>query len=96
MTTMRERLCLAAVRAELEHAGATLPETVLRSRVAIEEAVNVFGGFVDAFLAELRTPDAAMIEAGGGGVVNLERADDPSYEPAEIFTAMIDHVLKPD
>lgn len=35
-------------------------------------------------------PTQAMIDAAGGPCVNLERADDPSYEPAEVWSAMLD------
>jgi hypothetical protein len=35
------------------------------------------------------TPTREMIDAAGGEYVNLERADDPSYQPADIWSAML-------
>lgn len=77
--TMRERLCLAAAMYDSTEGGAMIPESILRTGSATDAAVNVFGDFVDAILAELRVPDAAML---GAGRVHTELED--------IFTAMID------
>lgn len=43
----------------------------------------------DGLVLVPREPTAKMIEAAGGAVVNLERADDQSYSPAEIYSDMI-------
>lgn len=42
-----------------------------------------------------QTPTAKMIAAAGGEVVNLERADDPSYSPADVWGAMLEAAGRP-
>lgn len=37
----------------------------------------------------LKEPTRRMIERNGGDRVNLERADDPSYSPADVWEGML-------
>jgi len=43
----------------------------------------------DGFVLVPREPTEAMIDAAGGEYINLERADDPSYQPRDVWEAMI-------
>lgn len=63
MTTMRERLCVAAVRREFAVKGIDMPDAAFGLPQAVDAAVETYGDIIDAVLAELRAPDDAMIRA---------------------------------
>lgn len=47
-----------------------------------------------AAIEAMREPTEAMVRAAGGPCVNLERADNPLYEPQLVWEDMIDEALK--
>ena len=46
-----------------------------------------------AVLGAVREPSKAMVQSAGGAYVNLERADDPSYEPPGVWRDMLDALV---
>lgn len=48
---------------------------------------------VIAVLESVREPSKAMVHSAGGAYVNLERADDQSYEPPEVWRDMLDALI---
>lgn len=84
MIPMRERLCVAACKHEMRLGGQPpYPDHLWLAPDAVLAAVETYGTFVDAILAELRNPDEGMVEAG------MELA---AVDLTAEFTAMIDHV----
>lgn len=76
--TMRERLCVAAVKQEFKRSGRPLPGVAFEFIEAVTAAVDTYGDVVDAILAELREPSVEMRHVC-------------TFEVAEtVFPAMID------
>lgn len=82
--TMRERLCVAAAKYELSQSGlSTALAAIVPAAIVPHLAVETFGGYIDAILAELREPDEGM---------NTAACATFSDDPETIFAAMIDHI----
>lgn len=67
------------------------PAVVQHFVLGLDEAAQAA---ITATLEALREPTPGMMEAAGGECVNLERADDPSYEPRDIWSAMLNQLRK--
>lgn len=55
---------------------------------------RIWRDLAQAAIEAMRLPTEGMIIAAGGRCINLEYADDPSYEPQIVWEDMIDEALK--
>ena len=87
--SMIERVAQAIAKAELEEGDTTYSWHALT-----EEIVDCYYVLARAAIEAMREPTNQMVDDQGGEYVNLERADDQSYQPRLIWQGMVDTALE--